>query len=275
MSYVNNVTDTLWADISYFQVPVDNSYLDAGYQVISIRADDGTFQDPNFIANYQWCINAVQNDGRLKLVLVYAYWRVNWQETLNTWQSMITQAGGPHPWCVGMIDLESGGNPGGDQSAGVNSLYAGMVSFLGGDDRRVVGYGNRGDLRTMWQFPGHQLEVILAGYGNNPTSPNPLLTKLAHQYTDGTDFGDALPTGAPPFGKCDMNSADGLSIDALCALVGVGTPAPPATPPVIPTPPPVTVPTQPTSPVDSITLLSAIGDEIFGATPVLATQFGA
>ena len=43
MGYANNVTDTLWADVSEFQPPVDDSYLQAGYQVLSIRANDGTY----------------------------------------------------------------------------------------------------------------------------------------------------------------------------------------------------------------------------------------
>jgi hypothetical protein len=79
--------------------------------------------------------------------------------------------------------------------------------------------------------------MILAGYGSNPNDP--AVFKIAHQYTDGKGYGGGLPEGVPPFGNCDMNSADGLSPSQLASVLGVGdvlsvTPAPPATPTVPP-----------------------------------------
>ena len=45
------MTDTLFADVSEFQVPVNDSYP---YRVLSIRVCDGTYRDHNFAANYAW-----------------------------------------------------------------------------------------------------------------------------------------------------------------------------------------------------------------------------
>lgn len=232
MAYHNNVSDTIFADVSYYNTPVDDSYTAAGYQVLSIRSNDGTFEDTNFAQNYQWCVDSIAK-GTLNFFIVYFYWRPG-SGDVDTHIAMVEAAGGPHPRMVSMIDLESGGNPNSDQSAEVNAEYQRLVTWLDGNDLRVIGYGNQGDLRTMWQFPGSKIDVIIAGYGANPTSPNLNLIKLAHQYTDGQDFGDDLPVGAPPWATCDMNSADGLSVSEFAAACGLGVSVPP--PP--PTPPP-------------------------------------
>jgi hypothetical protein len=258
MVFQNNVTDTLFSDVSEFQVPVDDSYTGAGYQVLSFRSNDGAHLDENFVQNYQWAVNAV-NSGTLNFFICYYYWRPG-ELGLQNHMAQVNSQGGPHPRMVSMIDLESGGNPDSDQSATANDEYNKLVAWLDGNDQRVIGYGNQGDLSVMWQFPGHQLDVILAGYGANPASPNASLIKLAHQYTDGEDFGDGLPTGAPPFGDCDMNSADGLSIDAFAAAVGLGATTPPVTPPSPPSAP-------------SVDWSLPDDDSIFTAAGVIIEQF--
>lgn len=265
MGYQNNITDTLFADVSYFQAPVDDSYLDAGYRVLSIRSNDGTFRDPNFAENYRWCTSRC-DAGRLSFFIVYFYWRVG-SGDVDTHIAMVEALGGPHPRMVTMIDLESGGNPNMDASTELNAEYQRLVDWLGGNDARVIGYGNQGDLRTMWQFPGAQIDIILAGYGANPTSPNPHLIKLAHQYTDGQGYGGGLPEGAPPWDSCDMNSADGLSVDAFASAVGLGVSVPAPQPPS-PTPPPVLVPPS-TDPIWTL----PTDDSIFAAAGVIVAQF--
>ena len=207
--------DTFFADVSYFQPPVDDSYP---YQVLSIRADDGTFRDPNFAQNYAW-MRAALDSGRLTMGIVYAYWRPDWLDTANTMRDMIDSNGGLHPKVALMIDLESGGNPGGDQSDGVNRLYWNLVDFCGGNTKRVIGYANGGDFRAMWSSRPDGVRVIGAGYGENPDLPG----EVAHQYTDGTyGAGQGLPMGCPPFGNCDMNVADGLTPDQFAAACGIG-----------------------------------------------------
>lgn len=206
--------DTLFADVSEFQVPVNDQYP---YAVLSIRSNDGTHQDAHFAQNYQWCKNAADS-GRLKFFIVYFYWRPG-SGDVDTHMAMVNANGGPHPKMVVMMDVESGGNPRGDQSPELNAEHDRLVAWLG-DFRRVIAYANLGDARSMWV--NHPDEGwILAGYGANPNDP--LYRKIAHQYTDGQGYGGGLPEGCPPFGNCDMNSADGLTPSAFAAACGINT----------------------------------------------------
>jgi LysM repeat protein len=262
--------DTLFADISYFQAPLDPSYFaatyeDAGtgpwnYRVISIRANDGGFVDPNFAGNYQQAVNAV-NAGQADFFIVYYYWRPG-SQAVQTMMSLVNAQGGPHPKMVAMIDLESGGNPDVDVSSQVNSDYYALQQWLG-NDARVIAYANVGDEKQMWQAKPEHLPMILAGYGSNPNDPT--VFKIAHQYTDGTVGAGGLPTGAPPFGNCDMNSADGFSPSQLAAALGVGDGSVP-TP--VPQPPPPPVAPPPSSGGQTYTV--APGDTMFA----IAAQFG-
>lgn len=227
MTYVNNFTDTLFADVSEWQVKVNDRYTDAGYRVLSIRSNDGSYLDRNFADNYDWCVRAVE-DGRLDFFIVYYYWRPGTGVVPHMGQ--VQARGGPHPRMVSMIDVESGGNPGGNQSTSLNSDFNRLASWLG-NPLRVIGYGNSGDLNKMWPTRPSGLRLIVAGYGSNPNYPG----QIAHQYTDGQGYGGGLPEGAPPFGNCDMNSANGLSSTAFAAACGLGVSVPPAT---LPTPPP-------------------------------------
>ena len=215
--------DTLFADVSEFQCPLNESYWAA------------TYQDQNTGPWHYQVISIRSNDGRAKLFIVYYYWRPGTAAVTNHMR-MITNLGGPHPKMVSMIDLESGGNPSSDVSNQVNSDYVTLTKWLG-SNQRVIGYANVGDERTMWQTQPSHIPMILAGYGTNPNDPN--VYKIAHQYTDGQGYGNGLPEGAPPFGNCDMNSADGLSPSQLAAALGVSTPsAAPAPTPAAPATPP-------------------------------------
>ncbi|AOT23770.1 lysin A [Mycobacterium phage TBond007] len=207
--------DTLYADVSEWQVPVSDAYLDAGYRVICIRSNDGTYRDKNWQRNYPWA-KAAADDGRLAFFLVYFVWRPNWQAAVDTLKS---QVGVPHPRMAVMIDVESwGGQITGDQSDGINAAHAQIAEWLG-DARRVIGYGNTGDLNNLWPRKPDGLRLVLAAYGSNPGYPG----KIAHQYTNGGGFGGGLPEGAPPFGNCDMNSADGYTATAFAAALGIET----------------------------------------------------
>lgn len=212
--------DTLYADVSEWQVPVTDAYTDAGYRVLCIRSNDGTYRDKDWANNYAWCRR--QTDaGKLAFFIVYFVWRPNWQDAVATLKS---QVGQPHPKMAVMIDVESwSGAIRGDQSAGINAAFQDIAGWLG-DPRRVIGYGNTGDLNNLWPNKPRDIRIVLAGYGSNPPYPG----KIAHQYTDGQGYGGGLPEGAPPFGNCDMNSADGLTATAFAAALGIttGTPAP-------------------------------------------------
>lgn len=225
--------DTLYADVSEWQTPVTDAYTQAGYRVLCIRSNDGTYRDKNWAQNYDWCKRATA-DGRLAFFIVYFVWRPNWQDAVATLKS---QVGQPHPRMAVMLDVESwSGQIGGDQSAGINAAFEDIATWLG-DRRRVIGYGNVGDLNALWPHKPDGVRLVVAGYGNNPGYPG----KIAHQYTDGEGWGGGLPEGAPPWAKCDMNSADGLTATAFAAALGIFVAAgpPPAGQPPAPNPDPV------------------------------------
>lgn len=209
------ITDTLFADVSEFQRVVDDSYP---YAALSIRVSDGTYRDHHFAANYTW-MRAALDSGRLVFGIVYTYCRPNWQANADTVRTMIGANGGLHPRIALMLDVERGSNPRGDGSDWINHLYWNLAEYTG-SAARIIGYGNVGDLNTMWRTKPAGIRLIVASYGNNPHYPG----KVAHQYTDGTGFGHGLPEGAPPFGRCDMNSADGLNPVQFAAACGVVTP---------------------------------------------------
>jgi hypothetical protein len=204
--------DTIYADVSEWQRPVDNSYP---YPVIAIRASDGTYRDRNWPTNYPWCCRRA-DEGALEFFIVYLVYRPNWAETLLTLKDMVGQ---PHPKMAVMIDVESwGGQIGGDHSDGINRLYWGIADWLG-DRRRVIAYGNTYDLNTLWPDKPDGVPLVVAGYGQQPSYPG----MVAHQYTDGQGYGGGLPEGADPFGRCDMNAANGLSPKEFAAVCGIGT----------------------------------------------------
>lgn len=206
--------DTLWADVSEWQVGVDDSYLSTGWRTISIRSNDGTYRDKKWANNFEWC-KRVTDDGKLEFFIVYFVWRPNWQDAINTHMKMVGPQ--PHPRMVTMIDVESwSGQIAGNQSSGINAAHKQLSDWYG-DPRRVIGYGNIGDLNNLWPQKPVGINLVVAAYGSNPTYPG----KIAHQYTDGQGHGGGLPEGAPPFGNCDVNSADNITPRALAQRLGI------------------------------------------------------
>lgn len=201
---------TIFADVSEWQVPVDDSYP---YQVLSIRSNDGTYRDRKWAQNYRWCVNACDS-GRLVFFIVYFVWRQNWQAGVDT---LKTQVGNPHPRMAVMMDVESWeGRITGNQSDGINGAYQMVADWLG-DPRRVIGYANTGDLKSLWPTRPPGVRLVGAGYPTNPNLPG----QVAHQYTNGQVTAGSLPIGAAPFGPCDMNIAHGLSASEFAAACGV------------------------------------------------------
>lgn len=93
------LTDTIFADISEFQAPVDNS---SPYRVLSIRVSDGTYRDHNFARNYAWMRAALTN-GRLTFGIVYTYVRPNWLANTDTVCAMIGAGYGSNQRLPGQI----------------------------------------------------------------------------------------------------------------------------------------------------------------------------
>lgn len=196
------MADTLFADVSEFQVPVNDTYP---HQFLSIRSNDGTYRDKHFAANLAWAKQACQRK-KLTGFIVYFVWEPNWQETLQT---LFEVVGTPHPAMAIMIDVESwGGRIAGDHSDAINASREKIIQWLGGNRARVIGYGNAGDLQSIWP-DRKDAHIILANYGANPPFPG----KIAHQ------FSDHYPTA--PFGNCDINSADGMTPGQFAAVLGL------------------------------------------------------
>src|SRR5215472_6264265 len=57
----NSMVDTLWSDVSEFQVRASNAYP---YHFLCFRSNDGSHLDSNFDANIAWARGAV-HAGRL------------------------------------------------------------------------------------------------------------------------------------------------------------------------------------------------------------------
>jgi peptidoglycan hydrolase-like protein with peptidoglycan-binding domain len=214
------MTDTQWADISEWQRTVDDSYP---WQFLCFRSNDGDHRDANFTANRAWADKAVA-DGRMFGYMVYYFYRpgVNGAEILK---SMV---GTPNHRMTVMIDVESdAGQVAGNQSASINAQFDELASWLG-SAKRVTGYGNTGDLDSLWPSKPAGIRLVIAAYGSNPAYPG----KFAHQYSD--DY------VTPPFGACDINSADGMDVADLEKMFGF-TASPPESKPK-PKPKPATQP---------------------------------
>lgn len=214
------MADTLIIDISYHN-PVDLDNLPAKYRVILIRANDGNFRDPKFAEWLKWCKDAVARN-RLDCFGVYFVWEntswASWEQTAETFIEMV---GKPHPRMYIVLDLESwAGRYTFDVSESVNACRRRVRIWLrehstrwqklrGIPSRRIGGYGNAGDLNTLWKHRPRRMWIVLANY----TSNAPFKNKLAHQFTDAYHI--------PGFGTVDMSSADGYSMRRFMRRVGV------------------------------------------------------
>lgn len=195
----------IWADISEWQVPVDDTYP---HPVLAIRSNDGGYRDKKWNENYSWARRTL-DAGRLNLLIVYLVYRPDWKQTAQTHIDMI---GAPHPRMVTMIDVESwGGEITGDHSDGINRLYWRLADWLG-NPRRVIGYGNRSDLDSLWPIKPPGVRLVVASYGSIPRYPG----MIAHQYADNEVIA--------PFGACDANSANDYDDpDDLAAALGISS----------------------------------------------------
>jgi hypothetical protein len=125
--------------------------------------------------------------------------------------------GTPHPKMAVRLDVESwGGQIRGDRSAGINAAYDAVGAFVG-STAKVIGYGNVGDLNSLWPNKPPGIRWWWPPTAANPPYPG----KVAHQYTDGSGYAGGLPEGAPPFGRRDMNAADGFTAEEFARACGV------------------------------------------------------
>lgn len=225
------MTDTQWADVSSWNPDVNDQYK---LPALAIRSNDGTYRDSHFAYNLAWCKHACDT-GKMDFFIVYFVFEPNWQTDFATFKAMV---GTPHPKMAVMIDMESwNGRILGDQSVAANELRKAVYDWLGTymsltarmqgkHKKRVVGYGNAHDLTTLWPHADSDMKIVLANYSFNQAWPN----KLAHQY------GNAIL--CPPFGNCDMNSADGMTVAQVVAALGLDPTPEPKPPAPLPAPQP-------------------------------------
>lgn len=230
-----------WADVSSHQNKVINSLYKLPW--FFFRACDGEYRDPLFHDNDKF----VRTFKQLFGYGVYSVWPRSlgwstWQETFAILKDML--GNDYRPRMILMQDVESWNRNDlrKDFSADLEAERKAMVAwlnslrpswhrsklfrayFLDRDERRVIGYGNRGDLQTMaggatkvrWR------SIILADYRTNVDTPDTFLgwAVLGRQHTNGV-IGD-LPHGTEPFGNCDMNRAK-VGPRRLAKLWGLGT----------------------------------------------------
>lgn len=222
------MTDTLFADVSYFQRPVNDTYP---HRFFTFRSNDGTFRDPNFDLNLEWSAKATRRKikGGRRLVGFGVYFVLR-DDLEGSVQTLLSQIGGKRKWwqrdrvnrMAVVIDVESwAGKMGGDHSHQIRYARERIIRELNNrrrktrrkrhyerDRKRVVVYGNVGDLTSMAPNVG-DAQFIVAAYGLNPEYAG----KIAHQ------FGDHYFTA--PFGYCDINSADGLTPEEFAVALGL------------------------------------------------------
>ncbi|MBM7365683.1 hypothetical protein [Gordonia hydrophobica] len=217
------MTDTLFADISEWQPPLDDSYP---YSWLSIRSNDGTYRDRRWSHNWDTARRWLDS-GRLRGVIVYVVYRSNWRDCLDVHRAMQSEN---RPDVVSMVDVESwGGQLVGDHSDGINRLVWGIGDWRGpridGRPRRVIGYWNPSADPGLWR-DRPPIGFIVPSYGRSPRFSAQVQDvrrrMIAHQYTDGTiGCGGALPCGYGTV-RCDMNSANGRDPEELRIATGIG-----------------------------------------------------
>lgn len=201
-------------DVSEWQPPVSNAYP---HDWLIFRACDGTYIDKNAAKNLAWA-KAAAKAGRIAGYTVYCVYRPN-TPVVATLMRVI---GAPDPHVTVMVDVESwSGAIRGNHSSAITLLATAVARWLG-DERRVLVYGNQGDLASIYPNRPDWLQLIVAAYGNQqPHLPN----MVGWQYTDGQAFrtlAAGLPRASKPFGACDHNLFPGLTATDLATALGVG-----------------------------------------------------
>jgi hypothetical protein len=208
------VTDTIACDVSYYQREVDNTYP---HGWLIFRACDGTFRDSKYKANLSWAEHAALT-GKLTGFTAYVVFRPG-VDVLSVIKSMTAS---PSRFMTVMIDIESWqGQIRGDYSAAITKLATDLAGWLG-DKRRVLAYGNQGDLANIYPRRPDWLKLVVAGYGSQRPSVHNM---IGWQYSDGSSrwpVPSGYPRSSKPFGNCDHNVFPGYSPAQLAAALGVG-----------------------------------------------------
>ena len=205
------MTDTKWADVSRWQVPVNNNYP---HPFFSFKCSDGGDVDPNNGANLSWSKSNVGSSGKKMVGFAgYHVYRVG----EDNFGGIKRALGSPNNYMTIMLDVEDWeGEITTNQSGPLNKLRDQCIDWLGGSRSRVFGYANtgNGNLQTLW--PDYKdTKFIIPNYSGKPSHP----AMIGHQYAD--------DVSCAPFGPCDANIAYGKTPAQWAQTLGIGgsTPA--------------------------------------------------
>jgi hypothetical protein len=226
-------------DVSEFQVGLNSTYP---RDTLIFRCCDGdSYQDAKFLHNSAE-VAALHKAGRLHCAVAYQVYR---PVSVSAQYAYFWKLMGPvvPPWLTGiMIDAESwGGQIRGDHSAALNQLY-GMHAHKMGHFSAVLGYGNRGDLATLWPTRDARCKVIVADYSST-IIVSQVRGAIGQQYYGGVPnpVPRGLPTSTAPFGNCDHNVFPAFTNGT--ALANYLRPTAVVKPPVVVVKPPYLYPT--------------------------------
>lgn len=252
------ISGSVWVDLSYYNLILDMSYERhwAGY-----RGADGTFCDPHFRANLAVSkrLHDAHRIAGVTVYIVYRPGRVTASAALV--KSVIRDVlGGLPRWVTFEIDAETwGGKIRGNHSAELNRMAALLAAYAGNDIRRVIGYGNRSDLASMWPARIAGLRINVASYGTRIVDYPHM---IAQQYGDGTTNRWGHPPGLPlstrNVGRVDHNIFLGLTPAQVALALGVLDPPRPTKA----TTTTQTTQTKPTKPVPGTTAVPTGDDEM-------------
>ena len=174
-----------------FQTSYDDSYP---HHWAIFRVCDGTFVDPKFAVNRTWAESAVAK-GKITGYTVYCVYRPG-VDVLGVVKAAV---GKPSKHVTVMVDIESwSGQISGDHSAAITTLIHSLGIWLG-DSRRVLAYGNQGDLASIYPHRPSALRLVVAAYGSvQPNVPG----LIGWQYSDGQTkwpVPDGYPRASKPF----------------------------------------------------------------------------
>lgn len=194
-------TGVYYADVSQYQVHVDDSYP---HQILCLRSNSGDKLDEKFTENYRRALDLVRR-GKLKAIIVYYFFRPG-QANCDLWKASVTVDGKIPESVVCMVDVEGAPDKHGNRtitgnhSAEINDEVQRVRGWLG-DAKRVIGYHNRKADPDLWiTKPAGGIRMVVPWYNNNPGQSPEYEGLIAHQYTD--------KGPCKPFGTCDMNFAN-------------------------------------------------------------------
>lgn len=192
----------IYPDVSEFQVAANDSF---NRQFVMFRAvNDPGRLDFKASQNLAWAASA-RARGRIANFGVYV---IPVTTSIGNILARLDQLGVPRD-CVVMIDMESwGGQVRGNQSVTCNALAEALRTRQNGRSDLVWGYGNRGDLASIWPSRPSWLGVIVAAYGQDSISA-PGVNMIGWQYCSTGNNRTSWPSSTAPFGPCDHNALFG------------------------------------------------------------------